>query len=135
MPAPIAMSNDDPGFDNANLRLVYRFLDHDLVENALFLLDRLHAQDHNNTCWIHLRSLCCLRLARCAAAYEYSHDEAVHGEHVGCAYIFAQACLRLKLYRDGISVLRRVLHSGSELATSTTSPNHWLGINVYYSRR
>ncbi|OAQ98379.1 hypothetical protein LLEC1_01492 [Akanthomyces lecanii] len=105
------MSNDDGPSHNKTLWRVYRFLDHDLVDNALFLLDRLHAQDHNNTCWVHLRSLCCLRLARYAAAYEYSHNEAIRSDHVGCAYVFAQASLHLKVYRDGISVLDRVLHS------------------------
>ncbi|OAA81826.1 Tetratricopeptide-like helical [Akanthomyces lecanii RCEF 1005] len=105
------MSNNDPGCNNTSLWRVYRFLDHDLIDNALFLLDRLHAQDHNNPCWIHLRSLCCLRLDRYAAAYEYSHDEATRGEHVGCVYVFAQASLQLKMYCEGISVLERVLRS------------------------
>lgn len=110
------MSNDDSGCSNTSLWRVYRFLDHDLIDNALFLLDRLHAQDHNNTCWIHLRSLCCLRLARYAAAYEYSHDEAIRGEHVGCMYVFAQASLQLKMYCEGISVLETALRSSSKLA-------------------
>ncbi|KAM3431528.1 hypothetical protein NHJ13734_007271 [Beauveria thailandica] len=100
-----------PSGGDAETRLVYRFLDCDLVENSLFLLDRLYAQTPSNKSWIHLRSLCCLRLARYAAAHEYSQHEAIHGNHIGCAYVFAQACLELKLYRDGILVLERVLHS------------------------
>ncbi|KAM3513648.1 hypothetical protein MY11210_002754 [Beauveria gryllotalpidicola] len=100
-----------PSGGDAETRLVYRFLDCDLVENSLFLLDRLHAQNPDNKSWIHLRSLCCLRLTRYAAAHEYSQHEAIHGKHIGCAYVFAQACLELKLYRDGIFVLERVLQS------------------------
>ncbi|KAM3505921.1 hypothetical protein MY10362_002659 [Beauveria mimosiformis] len=96
---------------DAETRLVYRFLDCDLVENSLFLLDRLYAQSPGNKSWVHLRSLCCLRLTRYAAAHEYSQHEAIHGKHIGCAYVFAQACLELKLYRDGIFVLERVLQS------------------------
>ncbi|KAM0742655.1 hypothetical protein ACQRIT_002832 [Beauveria bassiana] len=57
-----------PSGGDAETRLVYRFLDCDLVENSLFLLDRLHAQSPDNKSWVHLRSLCCLRLARYAAA-------------------------------------------------------------------
>ncbi|OAA73624.1 Tetratricopeptide-like helical [Cordyceps fumosorosea ARSEF 2679] len=111
------MSSDAPTSNNVRLRLVYRFLDCDLVENALFLLDRLHAQDPDNACWVHLRSLCCLRLARYAAAYEYSRAEAARGKHTGCVYVFAQACLHLNLPRDGIPALQRVLHQipGEEL--------------------
>ncbi|PMB70329.1 Protein bimA [Beauveria bassiana] len=72
-----------PSGGDAETRLAYRFLDCDLVENSLFLLDRLHAQSPDNKSWVHLRSLCCLRLARYATAHEYSQHEAIHGKHIG----------------------------------------------------
>lgn len=103
------MTAGDLGADDAQrLGLAHRLLDCELNDNALFLVDRLHARDIGNAVWVHLRSLCCLRLGRYAAARDYSMDKAVNEQHAGCAYVFAQACLHLKLYRDGISALERI---------------------------
>ncbi|KAI1421343.1 TPR-like protein [Xylaria sp. FL1777] len=87
------------------VQCVHYHLDNDLNENALFLSERLHAQDPDNSSWAHLMSLCCLRLGRLALASEYSRDKGIKGIHLGCSYIFAEACLRQKTYADGIKAL------------------------------
>ncbi|KAL3588105.1 translation initiation factor eIF-2B epsilon subunit, GEF [Fusarium poae] len=93
--------------EQADLRLVYRQLDNDLNENALFLLDRLQAIEPDNSSLTHLRSLCCLRLQRFASAVEYSRDKGTTGEHIGCSYVFAQSCLHQELYSEGITALEQ----------------------------
>ncbi|KAI0432005.1 TPR-like protein [Xylaria sp. FL1042] len=90
---------------DALVRCVHYHLDNDLNENALFITERLHAQDPDNSSWTHLMSLCCLRLDRLALASEYSRDKGIKGIHLGCSYVFAQSCLRQKTYADGIKAL------------------------------
>lgn len=93
---------------SAQLRqLIYYHLDNDLVQNALFLAGRLHGLDHRNPDAVHLLALCNLKLGRLKAAYDYSRDRAIRGVHLGCAYVFAQACLGLEIYADGIAALER----------------------------
>ncbi|SPO04911.1 related to Protein bimA [Cephalotrichum gorgonifer] len=92
---------------DARLRLVYEFLDSDLYENALFITERLHALEPENSSWTHLMSLCCLRLGRVALALEHSREKGIRGLHLGCSYVFAQACLRQKNYVDGITALQQ----------------------------
>ncbi|KAG4253860.1 anaphase-promoting complex subunit 3 [Fusarium proliferatum] len=93
--------------EQAGLRLVYRQLDNDLNENALFLLERLQAIEPDNSSLTHLQSLCCLRLQRFASAVEYSRDKGITGEHVGCSYVFAQSCLHQEHYSEGITALEQ----------------------------
>lgn len=104
---------------DARLRLVYDFLDNDLYENALFVTERLHALDSDNSSWIHLMSLSCLRLGRVALAAEHSRERGLSGHHLGCSYVFAQACLRQKNYSDGITALRQA----QRLWTGILPPN------------
>ncbi|CAI4219996.1 unnamed protein product [Parascedosporium putredinis] len=92
---------------DARLRLVYDFIDNDLYENALFITERLHALDPENASWTHLVSLCCLRLGRVALAAEHSREKGLRGQHLGCSYVFAQACFRQKNYSEGIAALRQ----------------------------
>ncbi|KAK7429734.1 translation initiation factor eIF-2B epsilon subunit, GEF [Neonectria magnoliae] len=66
--------------EETGLRVAYRQLDNDLNENALFLLNRLHALEPDNASWMHLRSLCCLRLGRFAAACDYSREKGISGD-------------------------------------------------------
>ncbi|KAH7308062.1 hypothetical protein B0I35DRAFT_483348 [Stachybotrys elegans] len=89
------------------LRLIYSYLDQDLNENALFLCERLRVIHPNDLTWVHLQSLSCLRLGRHGLAADFSREHGSHGRHLGCSYVFAQACLRQKQYADGISALRR----------------------------
>lgn len=92
---------------DARLRLVYDFLDSDLYENALFLAERLHVLEPENSTWLHLTALCYLRLGRVSLALDHSREKGIKGSHLGCSYVFAQACLRQKNYVDGITALRQ----------------------------
>ncbi|KAH6975341.1 hypothetical protein BKA56DRAFT_675381 [Ilyonectria sp. MPI-CAGE-AT-0026] len=91
----------------AQLQLVHYYLDNELNENALFATERLHVLDPAEPAWTHLRSLACLRLGQYALASEYSRNEALKGEHLGCCYVFSQACLRQKNYPEGIKALKQ----------------------------
>ncbi|KAI3332983.1 TPR-like protein [Ustulina deusta] len=110
------------------LQCVHYHLDNDLNENALFLSERLHAQDPDNSSWAHLMSLCCLRLGRLGLASEYSRDKGIRGIHLGCSYVFAESCLRQKLYADGISALIQAqsLWSGTGQADEQSHPERFL---------
>lgn len=92
----------------AQLQLVHYYLDNELNENALFATERLHVLDPAEPAWTHLRSLACLRLGQYALASEYSRNEALKGEHLGCCYVFSQACLQQKNYPEGIKALKQV---------------------------
>ncbi len=92
----------------AQLRqLIYYHIDHDLHENALFLAGRLHALEPRHGDAAHLLALCHLRLGRMRAAFDYSREKGLRGSHLGCAYVFAQACLLLGRHADGITALER----------------------------
>ncbi|MBE3040997.1 CDC27 family protein [Candidatus Bathyarchaeota archaeon] len=92
---------------DARLRVVHEFLDSDLNENALFLSERLHALEPDNSSWPHLTALSYLRLGRVSLALEHSREKGLKGSHLGCSYVFAQACLKQKKYVDGITALRQ----------------------------
>lgn len=87
---------------------VYYHLDNMAYENALFFAERLHAQDKSTEEAIYLLALCHLRLGDDRSAHEVSR---VGGHnrwtHLGCAYVFAQACLRLELWKEGIAALEK----------------------------
>ena len=52
-------------------------------------------------------ALCHLRSNQFKAAYDYSKNYGSRGTHLGCAYVFAQACLSLGKYLEGITALER----------------------------
>ncbi|KAK8234635.1 hypothetical protein HDK77DRAFT_318271 [Phyllosticta capitalensis] len=88
-------------------QLVFYHLDNDLTQNALFTAGRLHGQDPRSADAAHLFALCHLRLGNLKAAYDYSREKGFRGHHLGCAYVFAQACLGLQRYHEGITALDR----------------------------
>lgn len=98
--------------------LIYYHLDNNLVRNALFLAGRLHAYEPRSFEAQYLLSLCHLHNGEIKAALECSQGSGSRGLHVGSAYVYAQACLDLGKYLDGISALER---SKSLWA----SKNHW----------
>jgi len=103
----------------AQLRqLIFYHLDNDLSQNALFFATRLHALDPRSSEAAHLLAWCHLRLGQLKAAYDYSRDKGFRGQHLGCAYVFAQACLGLERYQDGILALER-------------SRGHWAARNAW----
>jgi anaphase-promoting complex subunit 3 len=95
-------------FVGAQLRnLVYYSLDNELLSTALFHASRLHGLDARNGDAAHLISLCHFRLGQYKAAYDYSRDKGLRGQHLGCSFIFAQSCLSLQRYTEGITALDR----------------------------
>ncbi|CAN9223129.1 unnamed protein product [Alternaria alternata] len=94
---------------NAQLRqLVHYHLDNGFTENALFLAGRLHALDPRSPDAAHLLALCNLRLGRYKQALDDARSKNAHTQHLGCAYIFAQACLALGRYEQGAQALEKV---------------------------
>ncbi|KAK5015164.1 anaphase-promoting complex subunit cdc27, partial [Cryomyces antarcticus] len=88
-------------------QLTYYHLDNDLLDNAVFLAGRLHAAEPRSPDAAHLLALSYLRLKRPKAAYDYSHKHGASGRHLGCAYVFALACLDLERHPDGITALEK----------------------------
>ena len=68
---------------------------------------RLHAYEPKSTEASYLLALCHLRLGQLKAAYDYSRHTGSRGTHLGCAYVFAQACLGLEKYLEGVTALDR----------------------------
>jgi len=92
----------------AQLRhLVLYHLDNDLLDNALFMAERLFAIDPRSPDAVHLLALCHYRARHLKAAYDYSRSMALKGIHLGCSYVYAQACLALGRNRDGELALDR----------------------------
>ena len=88
-------------------QLIHYHIDNNLLQNALFFSERLVAYDHKSPENAYLLSLCHLRLGDNGSAYEYSKLAAQKSAHLGCAYVFAQACLATEKYKDGIMVLEK----------------------------
>ncbi|RKF57780.1 Protein bimA [Erysiphe neolycopersici] len=88
-------------------QLIYYHIDNNLLQNALFFAERYTAYDQRNLESAYLLSLCYLRLGDNASAYEHSKSAGLKGSHLGCAYIFAQACLELERYKEGINALEK----------------------------
>ena len=84
---------------------IYYSLDNNILSNALFLAQRLQAHEPASPDASYLLSLCYLRLNQLALAAESSEAHAKAGQHLGCAYIFAQSCKGLERFRDGIAAL------------------------------
>jgi len=88
-------------------QLIYYNIDNNLLTNALFYAERLVAYDHRAAESQYLISICHYRLGDYASAYEFSKSAGSRGANLGCAYIFAQACLALERYKDGITALEK----------------------------
>lgn len=93
---------------NAQLRhLIHYHLDNGLLENALFFASRLHALEPRSGDATHLLALCNLRLNRFKAAFDHAKAKAHQTPHLGCAYVFAQACLGLEHFDVGAQALEK----------------------------
>lgn len=86
---------------------VHYHLDNGSYDNALFFAERLAAQDPKSTDAAHLVALSHLRLRDFRSAYDAAKPAGYRGTHLGCAWVFAQACLALERYKDGISALEK----------------------------
>ncbi|KAI9861650.1 MAG: anaphase-promoting complex subunit cdc27 [Vezdaea acicularis] len=87
--------------------LVYYHLDNNLPNNAAFVAGRLHAYEPRSSEASCLLALCHIRLGELKAAYDISRTSGARGSHLGCAYTFAQACLGLGRFKEGINALDR----------------------------
>ncbi|KAI7296275.1 TPR-like protein [Hortaea werneckii] len=95
-------------------QLIYYHIDNDMLETANFLAGRLHALEPRNPDSAHLMALTYYRLRRFKATYDFSQKYGASGRHLGCAYVFAQACLELGRYTEGCAALEkaRVMWTG-----------------------
>lgn len=99
------MAPSSPPVASQLRQLIYYHLDNNLLKNALFLATRLVAYDSRSGEAAYLLSLCQLQSGFTKAAWDTSRTFAVRGLHLGCCYVFAQACLELGRNLDGIAVL------------------------------
>ncbi|KAI1003802.1 hypothetical protein K3495_g4410 [Podosphaera aphanis] len=88
-------------------QLIHYHIENNLLKNALFFAERLIVFDQRSPESAYLLALCHLRLGDNASVYEYSKPAGSRGSHLGCAYVFAQACLNLKRYKEGINALEK----------------------------
>ena len=88
-------------------QLIYYNLDCDSLHNASFLAGRLCAIDPKSTEATHLQGLSYLRLGQFQAAYRCTREQAGKPAHLGCVYVFAQSCLALGRFLEGILALDR----------------------------
>ncbi|KAK5113014.1 hypothetical protein LTR85_011036 [Meristemomyces frigidus] len=88
-------------------QLIYYHLDNEMLDTANFLAGRLHALEPRNPDSAHLLALTYFRLRRFKAAYDFSHKYGAGGRHLGCVYIFAQACLELGKNTEGCNALEK----------------------------
>ncbi|KAJ4119879.1 anaphase-promoting complex subunit cdc27 [Fusarium equiseti] len=86
---------------------IHYHLDNASYDNALFFSERLIAQDPRSSESAYLYALCHLRLGDFRSAYDASKLIGYRGAHFGCAWVFAQACLALERYKDGINALEK----------------------------
>lgn len=99
------MAPTDPLIASQMRQLIYYHLDNDFLENAVFIAGRLHAYEPRSYEASYLLARCHLRLGQLQLAYDYSRPSGSRGGHLGCAFAFAQACLGLKRYKEGIAAL------------------------------
>lgn len=101
------MAPANPHIINQLRQLIYYHLDCNLLRNALFLAGRLHAYEPRCSEAAYLQGLCHLRLGQLKAAYDISKISGSRGNHLGCSYVFAQACLGLEKHLEGITATER----------------------------
>ena len=88
-------------------QIVHYHLDNLSYDNALFYAERLAAHDPRSSESAYLLATCHFRLGDYRSAYEVSKAAGYRGMNLGCAYIFAQTCLIIERYRDGINALEK----------------------------
>ncbi|CEJ93215.1 Putative Protein bimA [[Torrubiella] hemipterigena] len=93
-------------------QLIHYHLDNSAYDNALFFAERYATQDPRSGDARHLYALSHLRLGDSRSAYDVSKPMGYRGIHLGCAWVFAQACYALERYKDGITALEN-------------AKNHW----------
>jgi anaphase-promoting complex subunit 3 len=87
--------------------LIYYHIDNNLMKNALFLAQRLVAYEHKSPESAFLLAYCQYQSGFVKGASDTSWTYGIRGSHLGCAYVFAQACLELGRYVDGLTALEK----------------------------
>ena len=88
-------------------QLIHYNLDCDSLHNASFLAARLCAIDSKSVEAIYLQGLSYFRLGQFQAAYRCTKEQSGKIIHLGCIYVFAQSCLALGRFLEGILALDR----------------------------
>ena len=87
-------------------QLIYYHLDNNLLKNALFLAQRLVAFEGSRSAEAaYILAHCQYQSGYTKASWDTSKQFAVKGSHLGCCYVFAQACLELGRYTDGVHAI------------------------------
>lgn len=80
---------------------IWQYLDQDRLDSAVFTAERVLAMDKNNATTKHLVGLVYYRKGQYQTAMNCTNNT----NHVGCLYIYAQSCYKLKEYVMGITAL------------------------------
>ncbi|KAI1758964.1 putative 20S cyclosome subunit [Hypoxylon sp. FL1150] len=111
-------------------QIIHYHLDNISYDNALFFAERLAAHEPRSSESPYLLALCHFRLGDYQSAYEISKAVGYRGTNISCSYIFAQCCLALEQYKDGIVALEKTKASwsrkssiGKHSATSRAQPD------------
>ncbi|KAL3953586.1 hypothetical protein ACCO45_011542 [Purpureocillium lilacinum] len=88
-------------------QVIHYHLDNAAYDNALFFSERLAAQDPKSGEATYLYALCHLRVGDYRSAYDVGKPLGYRGLNLNCAWVFAQACLALERYKDGIVALEK----------------------------
>lgn len=101
--APLAAST------SSQLRqLIYYHLDNNFLKNALFLAQRLVAHEGSrNAEAAYLLAYCQFQAGYTKASWDTSRPFVSKGQHLGCCYVFAQACFELGRFLEGLQALDR----------------------------
>lgn len=87
--------------------IIHYHLDNSSYSNALFFAERYVAQDPKSTEAAYLVALSHLRLRDYRSAYDLSKPYGNRNIHLGCVWVYAQACLALERYKDGIAAMEK----------------------------
>lgn len=99
---PVSLTSQSQAQVVLQLRaLIWHSLDNNLLESALFTAERLHAFDPKSADSVHLLALCLLRDAQFRQAEVLTKSWL---RHVGCAYIYAQCCLKLGGGKENLGI-------------------------------
>ncbi|BFZ60330.1 anaphase-promoting complex subunit cdc27 [Saitoella coloradoensis] len=97
--------------------VIWHSLDNGLESNASFVAERLLAYDNKDPDAKHLLALSYLRSGKTQQAMAVTENV----RHAGCAYIYAQCCLQVGKYSEGIVALEDL---GSQWVSSFTLGDH-----------
>lgn len=120
------MSSSKPHIHEHFQQIIWYSLDNNLVNNALFVAERLLALNERDPSSRHLLGLCLLRAGRASSAYHITNGF----RHLGCSYVFAQSCKELGKYREGLLSLESCLSQFPKKWSACKLPLHTKMANI-----